>query len=678
MRSRTRRSHVIRLLVFCVIVTATAGVAVSPAGALPESAAATEWVGAGRFNHVYNTARLSPPRYLNDHTLIKGRDGLWHMFGITGTEAPQGVAPDSRQEDNLAHATAPSLNGPWTTQPYALTVNPTYHGEDHLWAPHVIENAGTYYMFYAAGLGRDAAINLATSQDLFTWTRHPGGPLFRDGLEARDPFVTRVGSQWVMYYTATSTPDGGNHVVAYRTSTDLITWSGRQIAYTDPTTTADSGPVTESPFVVERDGWWYLFIGPRGGYVGTDVYRSQNPLRFAIGDYAGHVPAHAPEIVQDGAQWWVSHAGWFQDGLHIAPLRWRSTPPPFHTPANPAVARNADGRLEVFAISADGASIIHRWQTAPSGGWSAWATFGTAAGAVPSIGQNADGRLEVYALGVDGANLMRRVQTSPSGGWGPWETFGGPAGAVPAVGRNADGRLEVFALAPAGASIAHRWQLAANSNQWSEWETFGGPAGGPPVVGQNADGRLEVFALGPGGGYIAHRRQSRPSGGWDNWATFGGPAGGSPVVGQNADGRLEVFALSTYGSAISHRWQTAPSGGWSGWEHFGSWAGGTPTVVRNADGRLEVFAIGPGNDYLAHRWQTAPSGGWGPWEIFGGPAQCVPSGARQSDGRLVMFALHPGGDGISTRTQTAPSQGWSGWQVFSTGAVGGTACASAS
>ena len=50
------------------------------------------------------------------------------------------------------------------------------------------------------------AINLATSTDLWTWTRHPDGPLFHDGYDARDPFVIRIGEQWVMYYTATSDP----------------------------------------------------------------------------------------------------------------------------------------------------------------------------------------------------------------------------------------------------------------------------------------------------------------------------------------------------------------------------------------------------------------------------------------------------------------------------------------
>jgi beta-fructofuranosidase len=85
--------------------------------------------------------------------------------------------------------------------------------------------------------------------------------------------VARVGSQWIMYYTATSSPAGGNYIVAYRTSNDLIHWIARAAAYTDPATGTGGGD-TESPYVMQYGGTWYLFIGPRGSYVGTGVFAS--------------------------------------------------------------------------------------------------------------------------------------------------------------------------------------------------------------------------------------------------------------------------------------------------------------------------------------------------------------------------------------------------------------------
>ena len=44
--------------------------------------------------------------------------------------------------------------------------------------------------------------------------------------------VLRVGDEWVMYYTATSYPEGGNHIVACRTSRDLVNWGKRRTVFT--------------------------------------------------------------------------------------------------------------------------------------------------------------------------------------------------------------------------------------------------------------------------------------------------------------------------------------------------------------------------------------------------------------------------------------------------------------
>lgn len=106
----------------------------------------------------------------------------------------------------------------------------------HLWTPHVIEHNSLYYMFYCAGDVDNSKykIHLATSQDLVHWQRHPANPLVVNGYDARDPFILRLGDEWVMYYTATSDPKGGSHIVAARTSRDLIHWGPRKVVFTDP------------------------------------------------------------------------------------------------------------------------------------------------------------------------------------------------------------------------------------------------------------------------------------------------------------------------------------------------------------------------------------------------------------------------------------------------------------
>jgi beta-fructofuranosidase len=239
----------------------------------------------------------------------------------------------------LAHATAPALGGPWTKQPFALSTDPAWL-ESHLWAPHVIDHDGTYWMFYCAGGPAPSAyrIHLATSEDCVTWTRHPANPMVIDGYEARDPMVARIGDRWVMYYTATSEPTGGHFVVAATESDDLLHWVGRHIVFRDELSGTGGGPC-ESPFVFEHGGRFHLLIGPDYGgliatleqtgrvdpatYRRTRVLRSDDPLSFSIEQQIGTIDAHAAEVVvdEDGG-WWVSHCGWGQGGVYLAPWHW--------------------------------------------------------------------------------------------------------------------------------------------------------------------------------------------------------------------------------------------------------------------------------------------------------------------------------------------------------------------
>jgi len=275
-------------------------------------------VTAGNFTHIYDPSIGEQQKwYINDHTFIKDTKGIWHLFGITHTEPA-----DPDHEILFAHATAPHLLGPWTKQPYALKVDFNYFGETHLWAPHVIHVNETYYMFYNGGASDASkfAISLATSKDLFNWTRLSSGPLFRDGWAARDPMVIKIDDLWHLFYCATTDPTKTvSHVTAYRTSNDLIHWSERHIAYTDPSKDTGGGP-TESPFVVHENDWWYLFTGPRVDYVKTAVFRSKTPTNFSISEQVGEIHSHAAEVIYDDGKYWISSCGWGQGGVYIAPL----------------------------------------------------------------------------------------------------------------------------------------------------------------------------------------------------------------------------------------------------------------------------------------------------------------------------------------------------------------------
>lgn len=277
----------------------------------------------GEFVHVYDPGVGEDEAwYINDHCFVFGPDNRWHLFGITHEEPL-----DPADEDNFAHATAATLlQKPWRKEPFALTVaTESPWREEHLWAPHIIRHDGLYYMFYCAGDADHSKykIHLATSPDLEEWTRHPKNPMVVDGYDARDPFVLRHDGRWLMYYTANSRPEGGNHIVACVESDDLIHWGERLVVFTDPVSGTFGGP-TESPFVVRRGDKFYLLIGPRGGYDGTDVFVSDSPYEWELNDLVGHFPAHAAELVRDAdGDWFVSRCGWGQGGVYLAPLTWR-------------------------------------------------------------------------------------------------------------------------------------------------------------------------------------------------------------------------------------------------------------------------------------------------------------------------------------------------------------------
>jgi RHS repeat-associated protein len=353
--------------------------------------------------------------------------------------------------------------------------------------------------------------------------------------------------------------------------------------------------------------------------------------------------------------------------------------------SDPVVARNADGRLEVFARGTDSA-LWHNWQTAPGGGWAGWAPVapGSAITSDPVVEINADGRLEVFARGTDNA-LWRNSQTAPGGhGWYGWVSVGGaffdPAAArdVAVVARNADGRLEAFARGTDRA-LWHNRQTTPGDG-WAGWVPAapGSAITSDPVVGINADGRLEVFARGTDGA-LWHNWQTAPGGpGWSGWASLGGifPISGAAafnvaVVARNADGRLEVFARGT-DSALWHNWQTTPGDGWAGWASLapGSAITSDPAVGINADGRLEVFARGT-DGALWHNWQqpAAAGGGWSGWASLapGSAITSDPAVGINADGRLEVFAR--GTDGtLWHNRQTTPGNGWSGWAPLSVAA----------
>jgi hypothetical protein len=113
------------------------------------------------------------------------------------------------------------------------------------------------------------------------------------------------------------------------------------------------------------------------------------------------------------------------------------------TRVSPALAENKDGRIEAFVLANDDRAPhkedgllwnIRQDPTAPDG-WS-WAELGTPQVALkgqPVVARNKDGRLEVFMLGTDGAVWHIWQDLAAPGGWSPprWHSLGGRADRSP-------------------------------------------------------------------------------------------------------------------------------------------------------------------------------------------------------------------------------------------------------
>jgi hypothetical protein len=336
--------------------------------------------------------------------------------------------------------------------------------------------------------------------------------------------------------------------------------------------------------------------------------------------------------------------------------------------------------MELFIRGMDNA-LWHRAQAVPSGGWLDWEPLGGSWRGNPVVARNADGRLEVFIRGGTFDTVHHIWQLRSNGrtraDWSGWEDLGNrrddrPAPGSgprifgdPAVGQNADGRLEVFArLWSADSGLLHIWQVRPNGT-WSNWEGIGqGEVDGQPVVGRNADGRLEVFYPGhdhQGRNGLLHVWQVRPNGTWSAPHNLGhghlvsltDRPTADLAVGKNADGRLEVFWRGL-DNRVYHVWHDgSPDDGWSGLAELpaGGLALGPPVVVSDAIGRLQVFIIGLDNAL----WNNLQTGQaplfWTGWAtLFGGSITDQAIGMN-ADGRLEAFV------------RTSDNNLWHKWQT---------------
>jgi hypothetical protein len=156
---------------------------------------------------------------------------------------------------------------------------------------------------------------------------------------------------------------------------------------------------------------------------------------------------------------------------------------------NTWVTPAADGRLEVFVVGTTGdrgVDLWHLYQTSPAGAWSQWVNHGSPGTHNnwnnPVVARDSDGRLELF-MGFD-AQTWQIWQTSPNGPWTPtWTehpvTAGDIGTSVGALTLRPDGRLQLFVNGVISAQRDELWHIVqtAPSQGWTSWASLGIPAG---------------------------------------------------------------------------------------------------------------------------------------------------------------------------------------------------------
>ena len=138
-----------------------------------------------------------------------------------------------------------------------------------------------------------------------------------DVRDEGDHFVLEVEKgTYLMYVVGVHDKKGA---VSLFSSHDLLTWEyeGVALASGDGAPLRPGWGAMESPFVVKKDGLYYLFVTytdcSDATYNDTLVFCSEDPKRF--GEYNDDEPiarlyAHAPEILEVDGDYYITTCGW--------------------------------------------------------------------------------------------------------------------------------------------------------------------------------------------------------------------------------------------------------------------------------------------------------------------------------------------------------------------------------
>ena len=315
---------------------------------------------------------VHPHRQVWDFSIVRP-DSVYHIFYHSIHEE----TPNAAAADTIWHATSGDLKH-WVIEDPILTVGQGYWDEGAIWAPDVFFDQ-TNQKWMLAYTGCDNQFNqricLASSDDLYTWTKSPSNPAIMPDTnryvwspdawwsDFRDPFIFQQESLYHMLVTAKEALDEPTGVIYHGVSFDLNNWMdvGPLFVNDGP----DPWRVLESPQYAVLDGNYYLLFG-EFDTLGTSAIAADSTGRFSMANRTWIDYGYAPEVDQ------------FDPGIPIF-----SRIAPFHDPSTGLLRYVA--RMDTLRVLADG--TLDPYQPHPlAEQWKSWT--GVANIAQPTFGDN--------------------------------------------------------------------------------------------------------------------------------------------------------------------------------------------------------------------------------------------------------------------------------------------------
>lgn len=257
-----------------------------------------------------DTGTHDPALYIEDAGTSDESDDTWYVFSTGDARVGLGAPQVRRSTD--AGATWEHVGEVWTPADEPYWAREEIQGVSNFWAPEVYEHDGTFYLYYSASTfgSSTSLIGLYTNQTLdpedpaYRWVDQ--GEVWRsDGTtpyNAIDPGIVEDadGTPWMAYG---SFWDGLFMIeLEWPTGKPVGSTMENPAGTAEPVHLADRGfgdNAIEAPYLVARDGWYYLFFSRDSCCKGT-----ASTYNMAVGrsrDVTGpYVDADGVPLLEDG------------------------------------------------------------------------------------------------------------------------------------------------------------------------------------------------------------------------------------------------------------------------------------------------------------------------------------------------------------------------------------------